>query len=172
MKSRRSIWNYIQRPKIQNAFNKYAFFYFTFTLLLYGAITALMYYNMMQILILDGTTSAEATDQLARTIFVSMGSCWAYMFLSTLGLVFMFIRETHKVAGPLVPIKRHIQNLTQGNFASRVSIRPSDTIHDVAEELNRLATNLENWKRSVMQAQQADLQAVEPAAAVQGQKAS
>ncbi len=162
MKSRRSIWNYIQRPKLQNAFNKYAFVYFTLTLILYAGITALMYFSVMRALILDGSTSAEATTQVAKTIFLAMGVCWLYMFLSTLGLIFIFIRETHKVAGPLVPVKRQIQKLASGDFSGRVRLRPSDNIHDIAQDLNVLAENLEQWKKSVMgeQPQATDLQAV------------
>ena len=146
MRSRRSVWNYIQRPKIQNSFNKYALIYFTISLVLFALMSFMLYYGVMRTLIMDGSTSNEATNQISRMIAIAFVLSWTYLFISTAGLVFLFVRETHKVAGPLVPIKRHIANLVHGGFHSRVRLRPGDAIHDIAADLNHLAANLEQWR--------------------------
>ncbi len=36
------------------------------------------------------------------------------------------IRISHQVFGPLVPIQRHIKNLAEGDFSSRVELRKGD----------------------------------------------
>ena len=46
------------------------------------------------------------------------------------------VRSSHKIAGPLVPIQRALENARQGNFEEPIQIRQGDWLHDFVEELN------------------------------------
>jgi len=51
---------------------------------------------------------------------------------------------THKVAGPLVRIKRVLAQMGQGNFSQRIALRKGDELGDLAETINQLAQDLEH----------------------------
>jgi signal transduction histidine kinase len=55
---------------------------------------------------------------------------------------------SHRIYGPLVPIKRFIQQIREGDYAARVSIRDEDELHDLVVELNEMAVTLE--KRHIL----------------------
>lgn len=62
----------------------------------------------------------------------------------TSGICFFFIVVmTHRFFGPLVPIIAHIERLKQGQFDSRVNLRPKDELHELSLSLNELAEELE-----------------------------
>lgn len=50
---------------------------------------------------------------------------------------------THRLIGPTLPIRRHIKALRDGLYSHRVKLRKHDGLQDVAEDLNALASTLE-----------------------------
>ncbi len=59
-----------------------------------------------------------------------------------LALVFGFM-VSHRYNGPIVPLTRHLQELSQGKFSSRVRLRAGDELSELADAQNRLAEALE-----------------------------
>lgn len=57
--------------------------------------------------------------------------------------IFMSIRISNRVYGPLIPLQRHIQNLKQGMYSSRVILRRNDELTELRDSLNELAAVLE-----------------------------
>ena len=55
----------------------------------------------------------------------------------------LWLFYSHRVFGPLVAIRRHIEKLTEGDYSSRVQLRSADEFQNLAEDLNRLAEALE-----------------------------
>lgn len=55
---------------------------------------------------------------------------------------------SHRIYGPLVPIKKFITQIREGDYAARVSIRDDDELHDLVTELNEMAVTLE--KRHIL----------------------
>jgi HAMP domain-containing protein len=53
---------------------------------------------------------------------------------------------THRLIGPILPIRRHIRALQEGRYGQRVKLRKHDGLQDVADELNRLAETLEQGR--------------------------
>ncbi len=49
----------------------------------------------------------------------------------------------HRMIGPEIPIRRHIEALKNGDYGSRIHLRKQDAFGDVAEDLNELAAILE-----------------------------
>lgn len=57
--------------------------------------------------------------------------------------IFMGIRLSNRIYGPLVPLQRHIGNLKQGMYSSRVILRRNDELTELRDSLNELAAVLE-----------------------------
>lgn len=53
------------------------------------------------------------------------------------------IAYAHRLVGPMVPFRRHIEALKNGDYGSRIHLRKQDAFGDVAEDLNELAAILE-----------------------------
>ncbi len=50
---------------------------------------------------------------------------------------------THRLVGPVMPIRRHIKALRDGLYTHRVTLRRHDGLQDIADDLNDLARTLE-----------------------------
>jgi len=57
--------------------------------------------------------------------------------------VLMSVFYTHRLVGPTYAFRRHINELSKGNYKSRVCLRKTDSFAEVAEDLNELAESLE-----------------------------
>ncbi len=59
------------------------------------------------------------------------------------------LAHSHGLLGPVVPLRRHIQALKNGQYGSRVELRKSDTAYlELAEDLNDLAQSLAGGRKS------------------------
>jgi len=65
---------------------------------------------------------------------------WGALGLTyTLAVLTVCIVYVHRMVGPIVPFRRHIEALKNGDFSSRVKLRRGDAFEDVASDLNELA---------------------------------
>ena len=55
----------------------------------------------------------------------------------------LWIVSSHRVFGPTVSMRRHIQRLTAGDYSSRMHVRQGYEFKQLSEELNQLAEVLE-----------------------------
>jgi len=79
--------------------------------------------------------------------------CAALFFLYILLLACVCVAYTHRMIGPFQPFKRHVDELLDGNYSSRVVLRKNDlqVFDDFSSKLNQLAVNMDlasNGKRS------------------------
>ncbi|MDP6361451.1 MAG: hypothetical protein QF473_40450, partial [Planctomycetota bacterium] len=51
-------------------------------------------------------------------------------------IVWAAVRSTHKVAGPMVPICRALQRVTEGDYSTTVRLRKDDWLHELADQMN------------------------------------
>ena len=58
-----------------------------------------------------------------------------------------WIVYSHRIFGPVVPIRRTIQKLTSGDYSTRINLRLSDEFKNIADDLNHLAEALEKRKK-------------------------
>lgn len=80
---------------------------------------------------LQGTVTAIGATGLAMIAL----SCLAHwIFLS------------HRIFGPMVPMRRHVQKLIAGDYTSRLKVRTSDEFQDLVHDLNDLAEKLAGSK--------------------------
>jgi sensor histidine kinase YesM len=57
------------------------------------------------------------------------------------------VRLSHRIAGPMVQIKRVLEQAVKGKYKSRIQLRSNDYLHEISDELNRLLENLENQQK-------------------------
>jgi len=57
--------------------------------------------------------------------------------------LFVVIRRTHRMYGPMISMMRFVAELKKGNYAVRIHIRPHDDFHNFVAELNALAVELQ-----------------------------
>jgi methyl-accepting chemotaxis protein len=60
--------------------------------------------------------------------------------------------RTHKIAGPIVKITRHIHQFAAGNFASRIQLRDHDQMQGLASAVNGMADSLQERDQVIQRA--------------------
>ena len=50
----------------------------------------------------------------------------------------------HKLVGPTIAFRRHIEALVKGNYSARLTLRRNDAFWEIAQDLNDLAASLEH----------------------------
>jgi signal transduction histidine kinase len=95
------------------------------------------------------TESDAAVGDLIRSYLLSVG-----IVTVGIGIVFVFVSLavsvffTHKMVGPTIAFRRHIQSLKAGNYEVRVKLRHGDSFQEVADDLNDLAKELGQGAKS------------------------
>ena len=65
------------------------------------------------------------------------------IFLLGCFLFFMGIVITHKIIGPIMVIKRKINDVEQGDFSAYVKLRKGDEFKDLADSFNNMVVSLD-----------------------------
>lgn len=85
-------------------------------------------------------------------------------FVGILGAwtVFMLWR-THKVAGPLVKITRHVHQFATGDFSGHIQLRERDQLQALAVALNEMAASLDERDRAIREQILSEIESVKRA---------
>ncbi len=62
--------------------------------------------------------------------------------------IWLGLRMTHRIAGPLVRILGTLQQMALGNFEQRITLRKGDSMVELADAINTLADNLRTRRKS------------------------
>lgn len=89
---------------------------------------------------MDPSVAQTIRQALTSTLSIS---CVLSAVLAAFSFV-IGLQLTHRIYGPLIPLQRHIDELRNGNFSSRVHLRKNDEMLELQEGLNSLATALES----------------------------
>ena len=63
-------------------------------------------------------------------------------------VVWIGIRLTHRVAGPLIRINAAVQQMARGDFQIQLKLREGDSLVDLADAINLLASSLRSRRSS------------------------
>lgn len=61
--------------------------------------------------------------------------------------IWLGLRMTHRIAGPLVRILAVLQQMTLGNYEQRITLRKGDSMVELADAVNRLGEHLRQKKQ-------------------------
>jgi HAMP domain-containing protein len=67
----------------------------------------------------------------------------ALTVLYILVVIALSVAYAHRMIGPMVPIRRQIEALKNGDYRARVTLRKRDAFNELADDLNELAHMLE-----------------------------
>lgn len=142
---RRKISNVIVDP---GALLRLSIPFFAMLLVCTGTII-LIHHRVLKILAHAQTTPGEndaAIGALTAALnVITMTGTWG-MGIFGIVCVGMWIIYSHRIFGPTVPIQRHLDNLNEGNYESRIKLRPGDEFGPIADKLNTLAEKLQARK--------------------------
>lgn len=110
--------------------------------------------------VIDIFAVVETAELVQNEIFIKnailIGAALTGLVLST---IFVVVRRTHKMYGPMVSIMRFVQEIRRGNYAVRIAVRENDDFQGLVSELNLLAEAL--YKRHPETAAEASTNAPE-----------
>lgn len=139
---RRTLTAYLVEPFKQIRFGLHVVIVcFTFVFLLgwlYTNAFREQYQQVIDIFTVVDPTALVENDVFIKNAFIIGGTLAAL----ALTMLFVVIRRTHKMYGPMVSIRRFVGELQQGNYAVRIAIRESDDFQTLVRDLNELAKTL------------------------------
>jgi hypothetical protein len=141
-RKKRNIRNILLRPGFQL---KYSFYFVGMTLFLMGGVFLLFLLSLADMLStlavvyrIEPEVIGAIQDSLrtATITTVIVGALFGVVSVS-LGIIL-----THRLVGPMVPIRRLIQQLLDGQYGAQANLRSKDDFQDIMGDLNRLSSKL------------------------------
>lgn len=84
------------------------------------------------------------TNDVFFANIIKVSALFLLFMLITMAMVF---KLTHRYYGPLVSIEKFVDQVTEGDYSSRVALRKKDELQRLATKLNTMAENLEQRHR-------------------------
>ncbi len=141
--SKRKLSNFLLQPLLQIRLGLYAI---VLSIIFGLGVFTIIYINFYKFydLVLELTDLREEVTDILNS-YINGVVIWLLLalfvyFLITVAISIFF---THRLIGPTYAFRRHIKELTRGNYKSRVSLRKGDAFTEVADDLNELAAKLE-----------------------------
>jgi hypothetical protein len=141
-KHQRSMRNILLRPEFQL---KYSFYFVGMTLITMGGVFLLFLLSLEDMIAtlavvyrIEPEVIGAIQDSLRTATFTTIvvGALFGLISVS-LGIIL-----THRLIGPMVPIRRLIQQLSEGQYGIQGRLRNKDDYQDVMNDLNRLSLKL------------------------------
>lgn len=143
LKGRRTFRAFLIEPFKQIKFGLYVAAVCLFYVVLIACVFVYAFYKQYeQLAEIFGV--AERLEILNNKVFWINGAIMGVILLAFVAtLLWVVVRRTHRMYGPMVNIIGFVEKLRAGDFSARVRLRKGDDFHDVAAKLNELAETLE-----------------------------
>ncbi len=138
----RSMKNILLRPEFQL---KYSFYFVGMTLLTMGAVFLLFLLSledMIATLAVVYRIEPEVIGAIQQSLTTATYTTIAVAVLFGIISVSLGIILTHRLVGPMVPIRRLIRQLIDGEYGVQGRLRTKDDYQEVMAELNELSKAL------------------------------
>ncbi len=148
-KQKRRLLNAIWQPFLQFKLLMYMLGSTAFVAVLLAVFLYFAFSDLVSVV----TGEAQATSYYGEMMEIQLVHlfryCAALFGLYILLLACVCVAYTHRLIGPLRPFSRHVERLTEGDYASRVVLRKGDLemYNEYAEKLNALAIKLNKAER-------------------------
>lgn len=143
-KNRRSLRSTFLEPRVQFHYGVYCFLFAAVAVVLAQFLTyRALRTEVLRILAEAGGDPAGLRGIVAMAMSESLlQSLWLFPVIAAVAL-FGAAHYLHRFIGPQVPIRRHLGQLRDGDYAATCRIRRKDELHEVVADLNDLARTLE-----------------------------
>jgi len=146
-KEQRKARNILVRPGLQLRLPLYILL-LTMAFVLLTLLLGNLYLEQVYVTMMENTTQSDylqqvITEQIAAFKVISLLVLFVYAVLvAAISSVY-----THRLLGPMIPIKRHLKALKEGFYSHRLHLRKKDVLHELAGQMNELAEALEERKQ-------------------------
>ena len=87
---------------------------------------------------------ADMSELLEKSVFFKHKLKITLALLAFIAVtLFVVVRRTHRMYGPMISMMRFVSELKRGNYAVRINIRERDDFQNFVSELNALAAELQ-----------------------------
>ena len=143
MNENRKARNFLLMPALELKLALY-FLLLSFAFVLITILFGKLFFEQTYITLIENTTQADYVNavidqQIHKFKSLSLLLLAAYVVM----VVVLAAVYTHRMIGPMIPIKRHVKALQDGLYSRRVKLREYDCFQGLADELNVLAETLE-----------------------------
>jgi nitrate/nitrite-specific signal transduction histidine kinase len=136
---KRSFKNWVLQPYLQVKLGIYSIF---LAISLSASLAAIIYLQLNQFVI----AIIQLTD-IEDEVRVLLSEAWdrtrwwmtAILIAFVIANIAISIISTHRLVGPTVAFRRHIQELSRGNYSAKTVLRKHDAFREVGDELNALS---------------------------------
>lgn len=138
-RNQRKVQNFLISPKIQFRYGAYLSLFSVALAVLMGSLFYVSLQEdidfMIQLTDIPEQADLMISERLTETIY------FGFLLIIIFGAICFGagIYLTHRLVGPTVAFRRHIQKIRDGDYDYRTYLRPKDDFTDIAEELNRLS---------------------------------
>lgn len=144
---RRRAINFLLEPTLQLKLPLYLLL-ITAVFLSLQALNGWMAFSGIYAPILRESGASEALYEVIRAqthdFLIASASIGAGYVLVVIGVS---VAYAHRMVGPTLPIRRHVNAMRRGDFSSRARLRQGDAFATLADDLNALAEELEKAPR-------------------------
>lgn len=141
--NRRRLFSFFKYPKLRI---KYGSFYAFIGLCSVGVLNFSLIFIMLQMLNTTGKEVDVGSSIGERFLQVIEYNHWlviiTLLVLFVLFFAFAFVLA-NRIAGPMQPLLRHIEELKKGNYTHRTHLRKGDELKPLMSGLNELSESLE-----------------------------
>lgn len=112
---------------------------------LLGAFLYVAFSDLIGAVTVNDESRSYYADMIEMQLIHLFRYCAALFFLYIVLLACVCVAYTHRMIGPFQPFKRHVDELLDGNYSSRVVLRKNDlqVFDDFSSKLNQLAVNMD-----------------------------
>lgn len=137
-RKKRKLRNWLLQPVLQIRLGMYS-------IMLAGifsvAVFVILYHNLVDFAeIVVTLTDSESEIRELFNSYMANTKWWLVIIIVSYFLINLMISIvfTHRLVGPTVAFRSHLERLSRGDFTQRVILRKGDAFTEVADELNRL----------------------------------
>ena len=142
--SNRKIRNFLLKPNIQIRIGLYT----VATSLIFAVLIGMIFHMQFSTLYVTVLELTDIQEEVSEVINQQITDSFFWLvFISAAFIctnIVLAIWYTHRMVGPSVAFKRHIDNLIRGDYLHKTTLRRGDAFQDVALRLNTLSNTLKN----------------------------
>lgn len=141
-RKQRSMRNILLRPEFQL---KYSFYFVGTTLVIMGGVFLLFLLSLREMMDtiavvynIESSVIGAIRDSLRTATYTTIAVALLFAMISvSLGVIL-----THRLVGPMIPIRRLIAQLNEGQFGVQGRLRTKDDYQELMSDLNKLSASL------------------------------
>ena len=94
-------------------------------------------------LLLTNLDATEAPTSIAISLIAVAVTLLFQVVVGGAMIYYVGIRQSHRIVGPMIRVKRALEAIGAGDFSQRIVLRKGDALPDLADAINKMAESLQ-----------------------------